>query len=248
MTKELNAKFTSRCKACGSTINPGDLISYDPAVKYSSRHVTCPSTIVHSKVPLNSPGRGALQGRGRSDLFLGEKTDIVLGWTSESRADQSDLGWTIKAKDGRYLTCVGVGSHYVSQDEADDFDLVGPRGCFDRHWSLTKYYRIATTEEEASCVARIEAAARLKAFDHLCDYCTGEGWEWATSEIKAQATDRVQIWNKSVGYSGHFAYRTSLGLLTFHPVYDDSPRERLLRWEKMTPEQADMVRSAPEVK
>lgn len=43
MRKEVAAKFTSRCSACGSDIRPGETITYDPAVKYSSRHKICPA-------------------------------------------------------------------------------------------------------------------------------------------------------------------------------------------------------------
>ena len=42
MRKEAAAKFTSRCSTCGVTIHPGETITYDPAVKYSSRHKACP--------------------------------------------------------------------------------------------------------------------------------------------------------------------------------------------------------------
>jgi hypothetical protein len=168
MTKTISAKFTSRCKACGSTINPGDQITYDPAVKYSSRHTVCPTTVLHSDVPLNSPGRAALQGRGRSDFFAGEKTAIVLGW-AEGYKPAGTTGETIHAKDGRYLTCVGLAAHYVSQDEADDFDLIGMDGSFSAHWSVSRYYRLATDEEaapvkarEAEAQAKRDAAARAK--------------------------------------------------------------------------------------
>jgi len=43
MRKEIAAKFTSRCSACGSDIRPGETITYDPAIKYSSRHKVCPA-------------------------------------------------------------------------------------------------------------------------------------------------------------------------------------------------------------
>lgn len=176
MTKQINAKFTSRCAACGSSINPGDLISYDPAVKYSSRHVTCPATVVKSKVPLSSPGRGALQGRGRGDFFLGEKTEIVRCYAEDAKPSESDLGKTILAtkgaEAGKHLTVVGVGAHWVSQNEADDFDMIGTDGSFSRHWSVTKYYRIATDEEAAPVIARaqehnrkVAEAEALKAFE-----------------------------------------------------------------------------------
>jgi hypothetical protein len=168
MRKEASAKFTSCCAACGSTINPGEQITYDPAVKYSSRHKVCPSTVVKSKVPLNSPGRAALQGRGRSDFFTGEKSDIQLGWV-ERYKPSTFSSETIHAKDGRYLTCVGLAAHYVSQDEADDFDLIGTDGGFSAHWSVTRYYRLATDDEAAPVKAREleaqqkrEAAARAK--------------------------------------------------------------------------------------
>ena len=160
MLKTAAAKFSSQCSACGLFIRPGDMITYDPAVKYSSRHKVCSSTVVKSSVPLNSPGRAALQGRGRSDSFLGEKTDICL--TFLSRGPESSLGDTIRAKDGRYLTSVGAASHYVSQNEADDFDLIGMDGSFSAHWSLMRYYRLATEEEAAPIKAREEEAARKK--------------------------------------------------------------------------------------
>jgi hypothetical protein len=253
MTKEAAAKFTSRCSACGSNIHVGDMITYDPQVRYSSRHKTCPNTVVKSRVALNSPGRGALQGRGRSDTFIGERTDIVLGWSSESRGDQSDIGITIKAKDGRFLTCVGVGSHWVSQDEADDFDLVGPRGGFERHWSVTKHYRLASFDEQAACEARIKVKESAKRFQELCDYGTpyqhGEGGKQIISSEAAKALgDRVHIWQKMVGYSLHEGWRVESGLLTFHPVYDDSPYYQIIRYEVMTPEDAGLVRNAPEIK
>ena len=254
MIKTISAKFTSRCAACGSTIQPGEMISYDPAVKYSSRHTVCPQTVVKSKAPLNSPGRGALQGRGRSDNFLGEKTDIVLAWTSDGAGDQSDITETIKAKDGRFLRCVGVASHWVSQNEADDFDLVGPSGDFERHWSLLKYYRLATAEEQAACEGRLNAKANAKRFDDLCNYATGYGYGTeraariiSTEEAKGLG-DRVLIWKKSVGYSLHEGWRVAAGLLTHHPVYDDSPYWQLIRFEIMTPEDAELVRNAPELK
>jgi hypothetical protein len=161
MIKEIAAKFTSRCSACGSTITPGQLITYDPAVKYSSRHKVCPSTIVHSAAPLNSPGRAALQGRGRGDFFFGERTDIQLGWTERSKPEGLDAE-TIHAKDGRYLTCVGLGAHWVSQDEADDFDLIGNDGAFSAHWSVIRHYRLATDEEAAPVKEREAAAAAAK--------------------------------------------------------------------------------------
>ena len=43
MRKEAPAKFTSRCSACGSDIQPGQLITYDPAVRNSSCHKVCPA-------------------------------------------------------------------------------------------------------------------------------------------------------------------------------------------------------------
>ncbi len=49
MRKEISAKFTSRCSACGSDIHPGDRITYDPAVKYSSQHKTCPAVAQNPK-------------------------------------------------------------------------------------------------------------------------------------------------------------------------------------------------------
>jgi hypothetical protein len=246
MTREITAKFTSRCKACGSSINPGETIIYDPQVKYSSRHKLCPA-------PLNSPGRGALQGRSRSDQFLGEKTEIVLGFASEDKGHESDLGHTLKAKDGRFITCVGVASHWVSQDEADDFDLVGPGGSFERHWSLLKYYRLATPEEQAACEARIAAKENAKRFENLCnygnDYPHGDGGRQIISSAEADALgERVRIWRKSVGHSLHEGWRVEAGLLTYHPVYDDSPYWQLIRFAVMTPADAQMIRAAQEVK
>ncbi len=174
MTKEATAKFTSRCTACGGTIQPGQKITYNPAVKYSSRHTLCPSTIVTSDVPLNSPGRGALQGRGRGDFFLGEKSEIVRCWAEDSKPSQSELGQamlaTKGAEKGNYITCIGIGAHHVSQDEADDFDLIGTDGDFSAHWSVTKYYRLATDDEaapvklrESEAQSKKDEAARAKA-------------------------------------------------------------------------------------
>ena len=56
MTKEISAKFMSRCSACGSTINPGDKIIYDPAVKYSSRHKVCPGRVKQDPKPKIAKG------------------------------------------------------------------------------------------------------------------------------------------------------------------------------------------------
>jgi hypothetical protein len=58
MRKEITAKFTSRCAACGSDIHPGDVITYDPAVKYSSRHKSCPAAagVKQNPKPKVAPG------------------------------------------------------------------------------------------------------------------------------------------------------------------------------------------------
>jgi hypothetical protein len=246
--KKALAKFNSRCNACGSDIKAGDAIVYNPEVKYSSRHEKCPTTVVKSKVPLNSPGRRALQGRGRSDRFIGETSEIVLGFTSDSQGDQSDIGWTIRAKDGRYLTCIGVASHWVSQDEADDFDLVGPHGSFERHWSLLKHYRIATEEEAKACEARIVAKDNAKRFDDLCNYGSGYAWKQGKDIIAdtdvADLGEQTLIWKKYIGYSTHRAWRVEAGLLTYVPVYDDSPYWQLIRFDAMTPQDAELVRNA----
>lgn len=168
MRKEITAKFHSRCSACGSDIHPGDSITYDPAVKYSSRHKTCPSTIIHSKEPLNSPGRGALQGRGRSDFFVGDRTDIVRCFieghkpAAQVPAETIHDRGTKRDPQDRYITCVGMGAHYVSQDEADDFDLIGLDGSFSAHWSVQYCYRLAT-DEEAATVKAAEAEKQRQA-------------------------------------------------------------------------------------
>lgn len=156
----ITAKYAGTCAACGSRFGAGTVIEWSKSG--GSRHVTCPGTIVHSKEPLNSPGRAALQGRGRGDFFLGEKTDIVFGWASDHKPHDAELGQAMRAKDGRYLTCVGVAAHWVSQDEADDFDLIGTDGSFSRHWSVSKYYRAATDEEAAPVKVR-EAEAQARA-------------------------------------------------------------------------------------
>lgn len=54
MRKEASAKFQSRCSVCGSTIHPGDLITYDPAIKYSTRHKLCP--VKQNTAPIVAPG------------------------------------------------------------------------------------------------------------------------------------------------------------------------------------------------
>lgn len=257
----ITAKYAGTCRACGVAIKAGEKIEWSK--DSGSRHITCPTTKVkvpystktHSKIPLNSPGRGALQGRGRSDDFIGERSEIMLAFAAESRGDKSDLGETIKARDGRYLTCVGVGSHYVSQDEADDFDLVGPGGSFERHWSLTRHYRLATAEEQVGCDARIQRVASAKRFENLCNY--GSDYPYSkddagkrnlpTADGMALAKSGVRIWRKSVGYSLHEGWRTEAGLLTYHPVYDDSPYYCLIPYAIMSVEDAEIVRSAQAV-
>lgn len=212
MTKEINAKFSSRCAACGSSINPGDKITYDPAVKYSSRHKTCPATIVHSKEPLNSPGRGALQGRGRGDFFLGEKSEIVRCYAEDSKPNESDLGQTILstkgAEAGKHLTVIGVAAHWVSQDEADDFDLIGTDGSFSSHWSVTKYYRLATDEEAAPVIAHAaereaakNAQAALEAWERRI-VRLGEDLEPRYSnriDTPREGMTTLRSWNTSTG-------------------------------------------------
>ena len=253
MLNQISARFKSRCSACGSDIQPGETILYDPQIKYSSRHQKCPETIVKSKVALNSPGRRALQGRGRQDTFIGERSDIVLCWSSEIRGDQADIGATTKTKDGRFLTCVGIGSHWVFQDEADDFDLISPRGGFERHWSLTGHYRPATAEEQAKCEARIHVRESAKRFEALCNYASGyergeNGARIISADEAKTHAERTRIWTKLVGYSLHEGWRVEAGLLTHHPVYDDSPYWQLLPYAVMTPQDAALVRNAPESK
>lgn len=242
----IKAKFDGICKACGESFPAGTEIEWKSGK--GSRHVTCPGTIVKSNVPLNSPGRAALQGRGRRDFFLGEKTEIQVGFTVGHRPSETELGRVFRSKDGVWLKTLGLAAHYVSQDEADDFDLVY-NGSFSPHWSILEHCREATEEEIAPEQAREKVAADRDRLEHLCD----DAGEWAhrdgrlEPEIDAQAQDRVRIWKKLSGYSLHQAWRTSIGLLSCHTVYEDSPVWRLLRWEDMKPEDADLIRAAKEV-
>lgn len=244
----IKAKFAGTCRACGGHFEAGTDINWTKGE--GSRHVKCPGTVVKSSKPLNSPGRAALQGRGKSDFFLGEKSETVLHYTMDGKPDNSDLGRVRHTKGDRWLKVIGIAAHWVSQDEADDFDLV--HGGFERHWSVTEYYVPATEAEIAPVRDREKIKINTAHLEKMCDY---EG-EWAHDgysgklkpEIDAEATDRVCIWKKTVGYSLHQAWRTSIGIISFHPVYDDSPTWKLIRWEAMKPEDAELVKAASEVK
>lgn len=265
----IKAKYAGTCTRCGGSISPGDLIEWSRGA--GSHHVTCskqaksqPKSQPKSSAtrpPLNSPGRAALQGRDSRDFFIGEKTDIALGFTSRSKPAEDRLGQTIHETKGeyagRYLTCVGLAAHYVSQDEADDFDLAGPGGSFESHWSLLKYFRPATEGEAAALAAQERTAATAKRFGELCDRVPGGEWvhDFDRSgrlrpEIDAEAgniASWVLIWEKLVGYSLRQAWCTPIGLISVCPVYDDSPTWRLLRWDAMSAEDAEMIRDAKAV-
>lgn len=166
---------------------------------------------------------------------------------------QSYMGNVVKNKrDGIFYTVIGVKAYFISQDMADDGDIVGPRGGFEAHWAVTTYCRPSTEEESAPEIARRELNAKKAQFEKMCDslgeYANLPDYSGELKpELKSEITERTRIWTKTVGYSLHQAWRTNIGLLSQHPVYDSVPTWKLLRWETMTPEEVELVKTAATV-
>ncbi len=86
------------------------------------------------------------------EFTLGEVTTMTqcrtidTSWTADTM--HKWLGKTFRAEfyNNQYVTCVGVAAHYVSQNEAEDFDLTH-KGSFRAHWMLMRYVRFATPVE-----------------------------------------------------------------------------------------------------
>lgn len=189
--------------------------------------------------------------RYSDDVSIGEKSDIHFLFRVDDKPTEANLGTSYKAKDGTYYTSIGLDAYYVSAEQDEDMDIFHGG----RHWAVTKYFHPATDAEIVEREGRYNAKVDQKRFHDLCMYYTTGGATLVSDrygtldpEIDRSITSRELIWTKQSGYSTYESFRTNLGLLSFHPVYDDSPQYWLLKWEDMTQEDASLIRSMPVIR
>ncbi len=165
MTRTISAKFTSSCTVCGKTIRPGDQITYDPAIRNSSRHAKCKAFVAPADA--DAPIR------------------LIYSSSAPAEVGQAFREVTRRGA-GRLLTLVAVDSYYISPREAqrreedfDDFDCQAG-------YEYTCYCREATAEEAAPVLAReterdakaaAAAAEKTRMETHIHELSTPpEGW------------------------------------------------------------------------